>query len=87
MKRSFVTDVNGSRIACDAITALTTIAIPSQIEGARKLGVVAMTAAGPMPLAECYPHEAKDVLERWTRVVFGGPERKVKARGPESPTS
>ena len=78
MKRSFIVDANGSRIACDSIAALVAINVPSQIEGARKLGIVGMTAAGPMPLAECYPHEAKDVLERWTRVVFGGPELKVE---------
>ena len=78
MKRAYVVDTNGSRIACDSIVALVTIAVPSQIEGARKLGIVGMTAAGPMPLAECYPHEAKDVLERWTRIIFGGPERKVE---------
>ena len=78
MKRPYIVDANGSRIACDSIAALATIAVPSQIEGARKVGIVGMTAAGPMPLAECYPHEAKDAMERWTRVVFGGPQREAQ---------
>ncbi len=79
MKRSYISDMNGSRLACDSVVAVAVIELPSKaVQGAVKRGIVAMTAAGGYPLAECYAHEAAVEQERWTRVVFGGSERQVE---------
>ena len=75
MKRSYIRDADGARLACDGIFGLLTAEIPSQIVGMTKTQIVAVTPLGARVLAVCYTHEADEALERWTRLVFGGPER------------
>ena len=81
MKRSYVRDLVGVRLACDGIIGLMTAEVESKIVGGSKSAVVAVTPVGHRVLAECYPHEADEALERWTRLVFGGSERKVDNGG------
>ena len=81
MKRSYIIAPNNVRIACDSIGALVPQQIESEIAGGYKVAIRAAMASGMPVLQECHPHEAEEMLERWTRLVFGGPERKVDNGG------
>ena len=81
MKRSYVVALSSVRIACDSIEALVPQEIESAIVGGTKVMIRAAMASGMPVLQECYPHEADEALERWTRLVFGGSERKVDNGG------